>query len=118
MKAKSVTTVGVALLLGMSLTGEANAETERDNRAITDPIKACVAEIGERVNYDDADHIVHYVTSLDQKNIIQKSITIETAVYVDEDSDTARVYTASCITGDLGKVVRFRLLEEQGPVRS
>jgi hypothetical protein len=118
MKAKSATTVGVALLLGLSLTCEANAETERDNRAITDPIKACVAEIGERANYEDADRIVHYVTALDQKNIVQKSITIETAVYVDEDSDTARVYTASCITGDLGKIVKFRLLEEAGPVRS
>jgi len=118
MKAKSAMTVGAAVLLGLSLTGEANAEAERDNRAITDPIKACVAEIGERANYEDADRIVHHVTSLDQKNIVQKSITIETAVYVDEDADTARLYTASCITGDLGKVVRFRLLEEEGPVRS
>ena len=115
MKAKSAMSVGVAVLLGLSLTGTANAETENDNKVITDPIQACVAEIGDRANYDGAERVVHVVSKLEQKNLIEKRIEIETSVYIDEATDKTREYHVSCITGNLGKVVKVRLEEGQAP---
>ena len=118
MKAKSAMFSGVALLLGLSLASTAAAETEGLNKAITDPIQACVAEIGERADYDGAERVVHVVSKLEQKNLVEKRIHIETSVYTDESADTKREYTASCVTGNLGKVVRLRLEEGQQPVTS
>jgi hypothetical protein len=109
MKIKSATTVGVAVMLGLSLTCDANAAVERGNKAITDPIEACIAEIGERVDYDGAKRVVHRVASIEQKNLIELSIRVETLVLLDDESGSSREYLASCITGDLGKIVKFRL---------
>jgi hypothetical protein len=109
MKVKSATTIGVALLLGLSLACDASAAVERDNKAITDPVEACIAEIGERVDYDGASRVVHQVVAIDQKNLIELSIRIETSVLFDDESGTSRGYLASCVTGVLGKIVKFRL---------
>ena len=109
MKMKSVTTVGVAVLLGLSLTCGASAAVEGSNKAITDPIEACIARIGEQADYDGAKRIVHRVASIDQKNLIELSIRIETLVLLDDESGSSREYLASCVTGGLGKIVKFRL---------
>ncbi|MEJ2128864.1 MAG: hypothetical protein P8X81_08450 [Woeseiaceae bacterium] len=117
MKSKSAISVGVAVLLGLSLTCTANAEDEHSNKAITDPIQACVAKIGDRANYDGAERVVHVVSKLEQKNLVEKRIEIETTIYAGESGDKSRAYHVSCITGNLGKVVKLRLEESEAPVQ-
>ena len=117
MKAKSAMSVGAAAMLALSLTCTANAESEHDNKVITDPVQACVAEIADRANYDGAERIVHVVSKLEQKNLVEKRIEIDTSVYTGESVDKPREYHVSCITGNLGKVVKVRLEEGETPVQ-
>jgi hypothetical protein len=106
---KSILSLSMLTLLGLSLTCDANAAQThgkaRDNRQI----QACVAEIGRHANYDEASRVVHHVTTLEQRNIVEMQIGIETTVHLKGD-DTAREYRASCVTDSMGKLVKFRLL--------
>ena len=95
--------MGALVLFGLLLGQAASANDEyRKN----EQIQTCVAAIGERADYSDADRVVHTVTRLRQRNYAELEIRVDTAVYGPED---VREYAASCVTHSLGDVVRLRV---------
>lgn len=105
---KSVIALSLAALLGLSLPCNVNAAQTHGKARVNKQIQACVAEIGRHANYDHASRVVHLVETLEQKNLVEMKIGIETTVYL-TGSDTGREYRVSCVTDTMGKLVKFRL---------
>jgi hypothetical protein len=53
--------------------------------------------------------VVHWISELEQKNLEELEIRIETAVFRDKQDIATHNYEASCVTGPLGKLVSFRI---------
>ena len=103
---KTAMSVSIAALLGLSLTCNVNA-AQTHGKARTDrQIQACVAEIGLHANYDEAARVVHRVESLEQRNLTELKIGVETTVFLKDDG-SEREYRASCVTDTMGNLVKF-----------
>jgi hypothetical protein len=107
---KIISSITMLVILGLAGAPNADAGTVSAQRGTSLPIQTCIAEIGKIVDYGNASRVVHTVTSLDQKNLVELEIRIETSVYLKSDDDVATGYTASCITGALGRVVSIRFV--------
>ena len=106
---KSVSSLSFLVLLGLSLACESQAAPERHKADTDQQMQACIKRIARHADYDDASRVVHRVTSLRQKNPIELEFRIETAVFVHNDDQLTRQYSASCVTAFAGKVIRFRI---------
>ena len=106
---KIISSITMLVILGLAVVPNADAATVSAQRGTSLPIQACIAEIGRNVDYGNASRVVHWVASLDQKNLVELEIRIQTLVYLTSDDDVATEYTASCITGALGDVVKFEI---------
>lgn len=106
---KIISSITMLAILGLAGAPNANSATVSAQRGTSLPIQTCIAEIGENVDYGNASRVVHRVTSLDQKNLVELEIRIKTSVYMKGD-DVATEYTTSCITSALGKVVSIRVV--------
>ena len=93
--------------LSLAAVSNARAESAALDARTDSQVRACVAEIGRHADYADATRVVHVIGTLHQKNLEELAIRVQTSVYVSDDS--VREYAARCVTGTLGKVVRFRL---------
>ena len=95
--------VGAMVLFGLGLCG--NASAHGDART-NEQIETCVAAIGNRADYSDAQRVVHTVTRLRQRNYAELEIRVDTAVIGEQE---VREYATSCVTDTLGGVVRLRV---------
>ena len=105
---KTFSSAAAMVLLGFAIVPDAGAGSVPATRGTSEPIQACVAEIGNHADYGDASRVVHLVAALDQRNLVEMEITVETSVYMKNDV-VAREYTASCVTGSLGKLLKFHI---------
>jgi hypothetical protein len=105
---KTLGSATVLALLGLAIVPEAGAGSVPATRGTSAPIQACVAEIGKYADYGGASRVVHAVAALDQRNLVEMEIKVETSVYT-KDGAVAREYTASCVTGSLGKLLKFHI---------
>jgi len=108
---KSTLSLSLLALLGLTMTCDAYADTNRDQRRTMKQVRSCVAEIAKHANYDDASRALHLVERLKQKNLIELEIRIETSVYAAADEPAARKYKTSCLVAGLGNLVDFRIDE-------
>ena len=104
--ATSLTTMAV---LGIAVISDANAKTDRFRHSTNKQIQTCVSEIGRHADYGDASRVVHRIVALKQRNLVELEIKVETSVHLKSDGDIARKYTASCVTGTMGDLVKFRI---------
>jgi len=112
---KTISAISMLLILGLAVAPNADAGTVSAQRGTSLPIRTCIAEIGKNVDYGNASRVVHTVTSLDQKNLVELEIRIETSVYLKSDDDIATEYTASCVTAALGDIVEFEIDATKSP---
>ena len=96
-------------LLGLTMTCDAYADSNRDQRRTMKHVRSCVAEIAKHANYGDASRAFHLVERLKQKNLVELEIRIETSVYVADGEPATRKYETSCLVAGLGKLVDFRI---------
>lgn len=100
---KPALSVGAMVLFGLALCG--NAAAHGDFRT-NEQIQNCVAAIGDRADYSDAERVVHTVTRLRQRNYAELEIRVDTAVIGKQE---IREYAASCVTDTLGDVVHLHV---------
>lgn len=107
------TWASVAMLagLGLTLSSDALAGSERVMARTNPHIEACVAEISKQADYSNATRVVHEVDWLNQKNLVELEIGITTSVFYDDDETTVRTYRTACTTGNLAQVVKVRVTE-------
>ena len=107
------TWASVAMLagLGLTLSSDALAESERVMARTNPHIEACVMEISKKADYSNATRVVHEVDWLNQKNLIELEIGITTSVFYGDDDTTVRIYRTACTTGNLADVIKVRVTE-------
>jgi hypothetical protein len=88
------------------------ADTAAGDHLLGRQVQACVEEIGKQANYAHANKALHEVVRLEQKNLEEISIEIETSVFHDDSDAAARRYSVSCVVGTLNEVVKFKMREE------
>ena len=108
-QARSIFSLTSVVLLGLTLASDANAETPWGQQRTDEQIQTCVAEIGKHANYSNASRVIHRVTELDQRNLIELVIRVETSVYGLDDAAVVTEYSASCTTETMGDLVNFRI---------
>ena len=106
---KSISSLTILVLLGLSLVSHADAGSSRFRHLTDEQIQVCVSEIGRHANDDNASRVVHRIVGLDQRNLEEMEIRVETSVYLKSEGDLAREYRASCIIGTMRDLVRFRI---------
>lgn len=100
--------------LGLTLSSDALAGSERVMERTNPHIEACVMAIGKHADYANATRVVHEVDWLNQKNLVELEIGITTSVYFDGDDEaTVRTYRTACTTGNLAQVVKVRVTETE-----
>ena len=106
---KPLVSLTALFLLGLAVTCDAAAEADGVDHYTNEGIQSCVAEIRRHADFEDASRVTHWVTRLKQRNLVELEIRIETEVLVTGDNAATREYAASCVTGTLGDLVRFRI---------
>jgi hypothetical protein len=97
--------------LGLTLTCDAHAESDRVIKRTDSQIEACVAEISKEANYAGATRVVHVVDRLNQKSLVELDIGVTTSVYAGDDKVAVRTYRTACTTGHFADVVKLRVAE-------
>ena len=108
---KSAALAIAASMIG-STPGLADGPTEVA-RHMDREIGMCVAEVGKRANYDDARRVVHKIIDIEQKNLAEQRISIETLVYTTDNDAWTREYASRCVTRGALKVVSFDISETE-----
>ena len=108
--AKITISLTMLALFGFALPCNADAGSPRARHDTGEQIEACISEIGRHADYGDASRVVHWVARLNQKNLVETEIRIETSVYLNSEAPV-REYAASCVTGTMGDLVKFRFNE-------
>lgn len=111
---KSLLSLSLVALLGTTLSCDATAAQSRDQARTNRQIDACLVEIGRHADYTEAAKVVHWVASLEQKNLLELRIVIDTTVLLNVTGQT-REYRASCVIGTLDGIVDFRFVTVQPP---
>ena len=108
-RGKTLLSVSTLALLILTMTCDAYADTNRDQRRTIKQVRSCVAEIAKHANYDDTSRALHWVERLSQKNHAELEISIETTVYSIDGEVVARKYKTSCLTAGMGILRKFRI---------
>lgn len=107
---KSHVSTGLLLVMAAALIAGPSVSTAAPHSNDTSQaVQACVAEIGKRADYDNAARATHWVARLQQKNLAELSIEIETLVYADSDAALVRSYKIVCVTNLSHEIVKFRM---------
>ena len=106
---KSTLSLSMLALLGLTMTCDAYADSNREQRRTIKQVRSCVAEIAKHANYDDASRALHLVERLKQKNLVELEIRIETSVYAADGEPVTRKYKTSCLVAGLGNLIDFRI---------
>ena len=106
---KASASLAILALLGLTVASDVNAAFGRDKDGADQQIQACVAEVSRHANYGDASRVLHRVSALNQRNLVELKIRIETSVFSKTDETIVREYATSCITDTMGDVVKFRI---------
>ena len=106
---KKTLSLSTLALLSLTMTCDAYADTNRDQRRTIKQVRSCVAEIAKHANYDDASRAFHLVERLNQKNLVELEIRIETSVYSADGEPATRKYMTSCLVAALGRLEDFRI---------
>ena len=86
-------------------------DSANETRGMDHEIGMCVAEVGRQANYSNARRVVHRIVGIEQKNLAEQRIRIETLVYTAGDDARAREYASNCVTRGALKVVSFDIKE-------
>lgn len=106
---KSATSLITLALFGLAFLCDANAGSVRSKRHTSEQIQTCISEIGRNANYENASRVVHWIAALNQRNLVEMEIKIETSVSLKSDDVVAREYRTVCVTGTMGDLVDFRI---------
>ena len=108
-RGKKLVSLSTLALLGITMTCDAYAGTDRSERRTMEQVRSCVSEIAKHADYDDASRAIHWVDKLTQKNLAELEIRIETTVYATDGELVSRKYRISCVVAGMRNLVDFRI---------
>jgi len=108
-RGKKLVSLSTLALLGITMTCDAYAGTNRSERRTIEQVRSCVSEIAKHADYKDVSRALHWVDKLTQKNLAELEIRIETTVYAADGELVSRKYRTSCVVTDMRDLVDFRI---------
>ncbi len=96
---------------GLFISSSALAMPGFTTNAPKSTIDACVAQIAERANYEDASRVRHEVESR-QRRISGHVLKIDTTVYGVDGEEVIREYVTTCAVTDRQETKLFRIREK------
>lgn len=103
---KQFTLIAIAAL---GITMQAGAATVDEVKYVTE-VKACVAEIGNNVDYADASRVRHDVVLVKPK-LVGYVMKIDTAIYTESAGEPAREFATYCVVNGNHKPLKFEISE-------
>jgi hypothetical protein len=100
--ASSLAVVGLFLFTGSI------AASPFDEGPSDSSVKACVAQIAEQANYDDAAGVRHEVVTKERR-ISGHLMMIDTKVYDQINGEVVREYATTCVVGHNGNQLSFKI---------
>lgn len=110
---KTILSLSTLALLGLTLTCDVYASTNRSECRAIEQVCSCVSEIAKHAIHDDATRALHLVKRVNQTNLVELEIHIETIIYAADGEPTARKYKTSCLIAGLGNLVDFWIDESE-----
>ncbi len=96
---------------GLVVSSGASAMPGFSDPAPMSSIQVCVAEIGERANYDGAVRVRHDVNSKERR-VSGHKIMIDTTVFGADGNEVIRAYATVCAVSDQSETKKFRFREK------
>lgn len=112
---KSIMSLITLSLFGLAFACDASIASDRERRAAAEDIQTCVSEINRNADYSGASKVVHWVVDLNQMNVAELEVRIDTTIYERDDGEILKELSSTCVTGALGSLVRFRMKEAPRP---
>ncbi len=106
---KSLVTIISSAAALFVLAGQASA-AQGSWQEIESEINACVAEIADHANYNDAARVRHDVVGVKERTVGYK-LTIETSIYSDNGDAAIREYSTSCVVNGNNVPMKFSINE-------
>jgi len=103
----------IYLALAAAVIASTAAAHEPGVKGMDIEIGMCVAEVGKRADYEGARRVVHRVVNVDQKNLAEQRISIDTLVYTADGETVTREYASRCVTLGALRVVSFKIEEKE-----
>jgi len=98
-----------AAITVLGLSSQASAATV-DEIKYNSEVKACVAEIQDHVNYDNASRVRHDVVLVKRK-LVGYAMKIDTSIYTESADDATREYATYCVVNGNHKPLKFEISE-------
>ena len=108
-RGKTIQSLFTLALLGLTLSCDVYASTNRSERRTIEQVRACVSEIAKHADYDSASRAIHWVDRLARKNFGELEIRVETTVYAADSELVSRKYRTSCVIFGVRNLVDFRI---------
>ena len=108
-------TIWKPLYLALAATGLAATAGAHEPgvKGMDTEIGMCVTEVVKRANYAEARRVVHRIIDIDQKNLAEQRISIDTLVFTADGDTVTREYASRCVTRGALKVVSFKIQEKE-----
>lgn len=100
-----------ATVAGLVVSGGAFAMPGFSEQAPPRSVEACVAQISQNANYDNAARVRHEVDS-QERRVGGHTIKVETTVYGDDGAEVIREYATLCAVTDKQETKKFRMKEK------
>ena len=107
-KAAVSTSLAIA---GLIISSSAFAQTGNLEQPPESSIKQCVAEIGEKANYNNASRVRHIV-DFKERRVSGHNFYIDTIVFGVDGSEVIREYATVCAISDEAETKRFKIKEK------
>lgn len=108
-KTKALATLGLAAA-GLFFFGGQAAASDSVGIPFGRELEACVAEIGDYANYEDATRVRHLVSEV-RRRVNGYVLSIDTSVYTDTGDVATREYVTLCLARGDARPARFRISE-------
>lgn len=102
-----------ATAITLLVLGGTAAASDNGKLAYDSEVKSCIAEVGDRANYEDATRVQHTVIKR-KRTRIGYVFTIATSVFTDSDDKATREYDSYCVARGDDTLVKFVIDEVSG----
>ena len=106
---RSKTIVSLTLTGLFVLAAPTNAATVEES-GVADEVNACIAEVRERMNTENATRVRHDVTAIERRTV-GYTLRINTSIYAENEEQAIRAYAATCVVNGDNPPLSFEMGE-------
>lgn len=95
-------------VIGLFVFANTAGATDLADIGLEHEVNACVAEVRDHANFEDAIRVRHDVVAIERRTV-GYTMNITTSVYGEADNEAIRAYAATCIVNGNNKPMKFTI---------